>query len=95
MDCKALRIFVEDHPQGVVIEMIDGTRYRVPHRDFIWFTPAYGRAESRVGRLATSFWLHDGERDETRLVNAMLVKDVAPLPSNGNGHKKRSTRPRK
>lgn len=95
MDCKALRIFVEDHPQGVVIEMIDGTRYRVPHRDFIWFTPAYGRSESRVGRLATSFWLHDSERDETRLVNAMLVKDVAPLPSNGNGHKKRSTRSRK
>ncbi|MBY0261296.1 MAG: hypothetical protein K2Q20_03085 [Phycisphaerales bacterium] len=42
----------------------------------------------KVGRLATSFWLHDPERDETRLVNAMLVKEILPLPETGKKKRK-------
>lgn len=88
MDAKAIRTFVSEYPNGVEIHMIDGTVYRVPHRDYLWFTPAYGAAESKVGRLATSFWLHDPERDETRLVNAMMVKEILPLQENGKKKRK-------
>ena len=80
MDIKALRAFVHDHADGVVIRMIDGTDYQLPHRDYVWFTPAAGTSGVRYG---SSFWLHDPEKDETRLINAMLVKEVAPLSHNG------------
>lgn len=76
MDIKALRAFIQDHPEGVCIRMIDGTEYRLPHRDYAWFTPG---SNGSGGRYATSFWLHDPEKDETRLINAMLVKEVIPL----------------
>lgn len=95
MDTNAVRTFVSDHPDGVEIFMIDGTSYRVPHRDYVWFTPAYGKSESRVGRLATSFWLHDEKKDETRLVNAMMVKEIRPLHANGNGGSTGRSRKRK
>lgn len=88
MDAKAIRTFVSEYPNGVEIRMIDGTVYRVPHRDYLWFTPAYGGSESKVGRMATSFWLHDPERDETRLVNAMMVKEILPLQENGKKKRK-------
>lgn len=95
MDAKAIRTFITEHPGGVEIRFIDGTSVRVPHRDYIWFTPAYGEPESKVGRLATSFWLHDPDRDQTRLVNALLVRDIVPLPRNGRrarGGRRRSRR---
>lgn len=85
MDTRKLRTCIEDNPAGVEIRMVNGTVYRTPHRNFIWFTPAYGQPESRVGRMATSFWLHDAQRDETRLVNSLLVAEVIPLSSNGGG----------
>lgn len=87
MDTRAVRTFINDHPDGVIIRMIDGTVFEVPHRDYVWFTPAFGEPESRVGRLSTSFWLHDHERDETRLVNALLVRDISPLKRIGHGRK--------
>jgi len=36
-------------------------------------------------RYSSSFWLHDPDRDETRLVNAMRVREAAPLPADQNG----------
>jgi hypothetical protein len=82
MDIQALRQFVRDQSGGVIIRMVDGTEYRLPHPDFAWFTPAAGKQGTRY---ATAFWLHDPERDETRLVNSMLVKEVVRLPGDDNG----------
>jgi hypothetical protein len=93
LDIKALREFVNEHPNGVVIRMVDGTEYRLPHRDYAWFTPGAGSPGGSGSRFATAFWLHDPDKDETRLVNAMLVREVAPLHaggSNGRGKNRRS-----
>lgn len=76
MGIKALRESIQDHPAGVTIRMIGGTEYRLPHGDYMCFTPTTSGSQ---GRYATSFWLHDPEKNETRLINAMLVKEVAPL----------------
>lgn len=92
MDAKAVRAFINEHPDGVEIRMIDGTVYRAPHRDYLWFTPSYGELGARVGRLSTSFWLHDPEKEETRLINVLLVKEVVPLHRNGNGSQQRKRR---
>lgn len=95
-DAKAIKEYVEKHPEGVRIRMIDGAAYDIPHRDFVWFFPGFGENERSVAsRWATHFFVADAENEDYLVVNAMLVKDVAPLPSNGNGHKKRSTRSRK
>jgi hypothetical protein len=93
MDANAVRARVNEHPEGVEIRMIDGTVYVVPHRDYVWFTRLYGQPESRGGRYATSFWLHDAKADTARLVNSMLVADITPLARNGGG--KPGGRPRK
>ncbi|MFM9956647.1 MAG: hypothetical protein ACKVZJ_01110 [Phycisphaerales bacterium] len=77
MDTKALREFVSVHPQGVVIKMVDGTRYTIRHRDFIQFTPVSGVPESRVLRVTTVFAVYHEE--SFRLVNALLVAEVVPL----------------
>jgi hypothetical protein len=88
MDPRALKEFVNTHPDGVVIRMIDGTEYEIPHRDFIWFTPGFLQPESRVGRLSTCFYVsHEGVG---RLVNALLVAEVVPMKGrNGKGRGKR------
>jgi hypothetical protein len=83
VDLNSLKDFVNNHPEGVRIRMADGTKYTVPHRDYIWFTPGYGQSEARVGRFATSFYVSD--KGVARLVNALLVAEVMPLPSNGHG----------
>ena len=73
---------VNESPKGVIIKMIDGTLYSVPHRDWVWFTPATEMPESRVGRFATSFYVAvDGIG---HLVNALLVAEITPIirPSN-------------
>ncbi len=89
MDTRAVKAFVNDNPDGVVIRMVDGTTYRVPHRDYIWFTPAFGEPESRVGRLGTAFWLHDIDRQDTKLVNSLLIKSIEKLKRNGHAKKAR------
>lgn len=95
MDTAALRTFVNEHPEGVVIRMVDGKMYRIPHRDYIWFTPSFGQPESKVGRYSTAFWLFDVDEETNRLVNSMLVLDVSPLKKNGHGGKKSSKRSKK
>lgn len=88
MDAMTLKSFVTEHPDGVRIRMVDGTTCDAPHRDSIWVTPAYGKPEQGVGRYATSFWLHDTGTDQARLVNALLVAEVEPLRTNGNGRRR-------
>ncbi len=85
MNANDIRRFINDHPDGVVIWMIDGTKYKVPHRDYVWLTPAFGGPESRFGRYATSFGVYQGE--ELRWVNCLLVAEIVPMKvrRNGNG----------
>lgn len=83
MDTKALRTVVDDHPEGVIVRMIDGTEYTCPHRDYIWLTPSFGTV-SRSSRMATSFMLADAKTEVTRRVDALLVRDVIPMKPNGN-----------
>ncbi len=86
MNANDIRQFINDHPDGVVIRMIDGTKYKVPHRDYVWLTPAFGGRESRFGRYATAFGVYQDE--ELRWVNCLLVAEITPLKgnANGNGH---------
>lgn len=81
MDIRAIREFVNSHAEGVRIRMVDGTEYDVPHRDYIWFTPATEMPETKVGRFATSFYV--SVEGVGRLVNALLVAAVEPLRRNG------------
>jgi hypothetical protein len=89
MDLNAIRQFVQDNPAGVVIRMVDGTEYPIPHRDHIWFTPHSDAPENRGTRLATSFYVSvDGVG---KLVNAMVVREVVPMsvkPSRSKGRRK-------
>lgn len=83
MDLASLQKVVRQNPQGVLIRMIDGTKYRVPHRDYITLGPP---PEERTPRSphASSFLVWDGEGHA--LVNALLVAEVTPLRANGDGH---------
>ena len=90
MNIAAIREFVNDNPNGVLIRMIDGTEYEIPHRDYVWFTPSSGRQGTM---FATSFYV--AYKGVGRLVNALLIAEVLPLKKNGHGpksSKKRSSR---
>lgn len=91
MDIRAVREFINTHPDGVTLRMVDGTEYRVPHRDWVWATPPTRSSTGKNVQFATSFYLAvDGVG---RLVNALLVSEVVPMSrgnaagSNGNGHR--------
>lgn len=86
MNISAIREFVNTHPEGILIRMVDGTKYEIPHRDFVWFTPYSGDPASR---FATSFYVaYEGVG---RLVNALLVAEVTPLARNGHDGKQPDT----
>lgn len=93
MDLAAVRRVVNENPEGVIIRMIDGTEYRLPHRDYITLGPP-PEERSRRSPHATSFHVWSREESVAHLVNALLVKEIVPLGGNGNGrsHKKRSKR---
>lgn len=82
MDIESLRNFVREHPGGVRLRMVDGQVYDVPHRDYISLGPPRNSPEARRGPHATSFLVW--RDDEFKLVNALLVAEVAPLNPNGN-----------
>lgn len=94
MELEAIRKFVQDHPEGAVISMIDGTRYRIPHRDYVSFGAPKEMLSGKKAITGTSFLVFEtGEVASMRLVNALLVKDVYPLDrSNGNGSHKKGPR---
>ncbi len=88
MDAKSVRMMVNENTKGVLIRMIDGTEFHIPHRDYVWFTPNFEGGETRLSRPSTSFWLHDAKSRETRLINALMIKEIVPLKQNSNGHGK-------
>jgi len=86
MDIHAIRDFVNEHPDGVEIAMIDGTPYKLPHRDYIWFTPSAPARSGPPKRLASSFYVNtDGT---TRLVNALIVEHVRAWKPQGQRRRK-------
>ena len=80
MDLAAIRQFVNDHPHGVTVRMIDGTEHRAPHRDFVNFGPVPERRSARSPH-ATSFFVW--KDNVAHLVNALLVKEVVPMRAGG------------
>src|SRR5438105_11617404 len=86
MTVEAIRDFLEQHPDGILVRMIDGTEYRVPHRDYVSFGPLRDiKGKPRV-RFPTSFVVYDlNEHLRMRLVNAVLVAEVVPLEHRRNG----------
>lgn len=94
MELEAIRKFVQDHPDGVVIRMIDGATFDIPHRDYISFGPPRELSGGKRVVTGTSFLVFEGGGVESmRLLNALLVAEVTPLKSNGNGsHSKRKSR---
>ncbi len=86
MDLESIRQFVQQNPEGVVVRMVDGRVYEIPHRDYITFGPERTTASARRGPHATTFIVWEG--DAFFLVNALLVAEVSALKANGNGHKK-------
>lgn len=89
MDIRALKEYISDHPEGVLIRMVDGTVYPVPHRDYVWFTPAADAPANRGTRLATSFYV--SVEGVGKLVNALLVADVGPLTKIGHGKRRKKS----
>ncbi len=88
MDINAIRDFVNEHPGAVEIVMIDGASYKVPHRDYIWFTPTAATRSGPPRRFATSFYLNLNGR--TRLVNALLVSYIRQTGSAGQQKRRKS-----
>ena len=86
MELDVIYKFVQDHPGGIVICMIDGERIKIPHRDFISFGPTKEMLSGRRIVKGTSFLIFEGSGAASmRLLNAMLVKDVQPLRGNARG----------
>mgnify|MGYP000629471505 CR=1 FL=1 len=92
MDAATLKTFVDEHPEGVAIQMADGKVFRIPHRDFIWFVPSLGQRRSKVRQYSPAFWLHDVDEETNRLVNSAFVRDVTPLNKYGHVGKRAATR---
>lgn len=82
MDLASIRKIVTESPHGVAIRMIDGTEYRLKHRDYITLGPPPEERSLRSQHY-TAFMVWD---DGPTLVNALLVKEVVPLKGNGNGN---------
>jgi hypothetical protein len=84
MELEVIHKFVQDHPQGIVICMIDGERIKIPHRDFITFGPTKESSAGKRVAKGTTFIVFEGDSlASMRLLNALLVKDVRPLKNTG------------
>lgn len=88
MELESIRKFVQDHPDGVRIRMIDGKVFDIPHRDWISFGPPAKNLAGKDVLRGTSFIVYEeaGGVHGMKLVNAMMVADVSPMKLNGNGH---------
>lgn len=84
MDLGSVRHIVNGNPQGVIIRMIDGTEYRLPHRDYITLgAPPEEKSQRSAHKTVFVIELDDG----FHLVNALLVKEIVPLPIKGSNGK--------
>lgn len=84
MGIESIRRLMQENPQGVRVRMVDGKKYTIPHRDFVSFGPPRDTPEARRAPGATSFIVYEPNYT-FRLVNALLVAEVSPLPANGHG----------
>lgn len=85
MDIESLRSFVQSHPEGVRLRMVDGREYDIPNHDDVSFGPARDTPQARRGPHATSFLPR--QNDHFSLVNAVLVSGAKPPSENGNGRR--------
>lgn len=93
MELEAMRKFLQDHLEGVVIRLVNGERLVVPRRDVVSFGAPRELLRGRREVRGTSFLHFEiGEVASMRLVNAMLGAVVVPLRRNGNGHRRRGKR---
>jgi hypothetical protein len=91
MELESIRKFVQDHPDGVVIRMVDGTTYQIPQSDWISFGPPAKTLSGKQLLRGTSFVVYEepGGVFGMRLMNAMLVKEVVPMRKSGHTKGKR------
>lgn len=95
MELEAIRKFMQDHPEGMKVRMADGTKYDIPHRDWISFGPPQKTITGKEIIKGTSFLIFEraGEgMSAMKLVNALLVVELSPLSKNGNGHHRKRPR---
>jgi hypothetical protein len=86
MELEKIRKFVHEHPEGVVIHMVNGTTYTIPHRDYITFGPLRETSKGEQVAAGTTFMVFEGPGLEyMKLVNAMLVAEVSVQKSGGKG----------
>lgn len=89
MDIERIRKFLHEHPAGIAIRMVNGTEYRIPHRDYITFGPLREKSDGERVAVGSTFLVFENDGFESmKLVNALLVSEVVPLKLNGNGHGK-------
>lgn len=94
MNVEAIRSFMDGHPDGIVVEMVDGKQFKIPHRDYVSFGPPRDVPGANRGRYATAFIVYDIDDDlRMRMLNALLVKELHALERrNGNGSHKKGPR---
>ncbi len=96
MEVEKIRRFVHEHPEGVIIRMIDGTSYKIPHRDYITFGPLRETPKGEFVAAGSSFMVFEGPGLEyMKIINAMLVKEVEAARSNGHGPRRGGGKPRR
>lgn len=91
MDVQAIRDYLNSHPDGIEIHMVDGTVYRIPHRDYLIFSPESGDGVPGLAprRYTSSMIVFDTD-GRFRLVNALLVAHVRPWGERGPLHRAQS-----
>jgi hypothetical protein len=86
MNVEAIRHFMDEHPDGIVVRMVDGSEFKIPHRDYVSFGPPRDTPAANRGRYATAFIVYDIDDDlRMRMVNALLVKDLQAWERGKNG----------
>jgi len=88
MDVAAIKNYLNDHPEGIRIRMIDGHEYRIPHRDFILFLGRDPDNPSRPSRITTNF--SNSHPEGSRMINTLLIAEVSGLGKNGRPRKARA-----
>lgn len=95
MELEAIRKFMQDHPDGMTIRMADGTKYDIPHRDWVSFGPPQKTITGKEMIKGTSFMIFEEAgvgMTAMKLLNALLVVELSPLTKNGNGHHRKRSR---
>jgi hypothetical protein len=87
MELEAIRKMVQEHPEGVIIRLVNGTEFKIPHRDYLSFGAPREMLNGKKATTGSSFIVFEhGDVASMRLVNALLVSEVLPWHKNGNGH---------